>query len=103
MLLCTYTPSPGVIYAEPNKLYEAIFFRCPIIVNSNTFLGHKVEKLKIGYIVDATNESQIETFISHIDEESYNERVKNCENIPIVDCINNNSHLFDAIDQYTNQ
>lgn len=53
MVLSTYTPCPSVIYAEPNKLYEAIYFRCPIIVNENTFLSKKVEQLNIGYSINA--------------------------------------------------
>ena len=52
MVLSAYPPTPGVIYAEPNKLYEAIYFRCPIIVNEGTFLGKKVERLNVGYVID---------------------------------------------------
>lgn len=97
LVLCTYTPSPGVNYAEPNKLYEAIFFRCPIIVSSNTFLGTKVQRLKVGYAIDATNEDAIENFIKRLNDKSYNERITCCNSIPIEKCYNINDDFFKSI------
>lgn len=53
--------------AEPNKLYEAICFCRPIIVSSNTFLGKKVEKLGVGYAIDASNDKSIRLFLDNLD------------------------------------
>lgn len=51
-LICTYdTEEINVRYAEPNKLYEAIYFKCPIIVSKNTLLEDKVKRLGIGLSV----------------------------------------------------
>ena len=99
LLMCTYTPSPGVVYAEPNKLYEAMFFKCPIVVNSGTFLARKVERLGIGYIVDATLESDIEMLLSNITPESYSEKIAHCNLIPETECLNINNHLFEKLRQ----
>ena len=42
LVLAAYdTRSPNVLYAEPNKLYEAVYFQTPIIVSSGTFLSKK--------------------------------------------------------------
>lgn len=94
MVLCTYPPTPGVIYAEPNKLYEAIYFRCPIIVSKNTFLGRKVEKLNIGYAIDAMNDFSIEKFIESINLEDYNKKLQACYSIQQKDCLNINDEFF---------
>jgi len=37
--------------AEPNKLYESIFFNKPIIVSEDTFLSEKVKRLECGYVI----------------------------------------------------
>ena len=43
LVLSTYdVSSENVRYAEPNKIYEAIYFETPIIVSSGTFLADKV-------------------------------------------------------------
>lgn len=98
MVLSTYTPSPGVNYAEPNKLYEAIFFRCPIIVSSGTFLGKKVNKSCVGYTINATNEDEIAEFIESLNEKSYNDRVKGCLKVPLNECYNINDTFFKNIE-----
>lgn len=99
LLLCTYTPSPSVIYAEPNKLYEAMYFKCPIIVNKHTFLGKKVEQLGIGYVIDAMCESEIESFIKTLNTKSYDEKVVACNKIDNRDCINTNAELFNSLEK----
>lgn len=97
-VLSAYPPTPGVIYAEPNKLYEAIYFRCPIIVGNRTFLGKKVEKLNIGYVVDAMNADSIYQFLSTLDEKVYQEKVWGCKKIPQKECLNINDCLFSKIE-----
>lgn len=97
LVLCTYTPSLGVKYAEPNKLYEAIYFRCPIIVSKNVFLEQKVTRLGIGYAINAMNEESIIAFLDNIDCIGYKERIEACERIPKSDCLNENDSFFDYI------
>jgi len=98
MVLCTYTPTLGVKYAEPNKLYEAIYFRCPIIVSDKVFLGDKVRMLNIGYVIDAMNEDSIKDFLENIAESDYYKMVKACEAISQSDCLNNNDDFFKEIE-----
>ena len=98
VLLCTYTPSSqNVIYAEPNKLYEAMYFNCPIIVSSGTFLAEKVNRLNIGFAIDAMHEEEINTFIDSLTPQMIEAKRKNCQSIPDSECIDNYDTFFDAI------
>ena len=56
--------------AHSNKLYESIYFNCPIVVSRQTFLEDKVKRLKIGYSVDAYNEDDVKKLVRDI-ESSY--------------------------------
>ncbi len=98
LLLCTYPPTLGVRYAEPNKLYEATYFRCPIIVNAQTFLAEKVKKIDVGYVVDALDEKDIYKFIQTLSCLDYQRKVESCEKIPRSSCLNINDEYFDKIE-----
>lgn len=52
--------------AEPNKLYEAMFFCKPIVVSKDTFLAKQVEAKQCGWVIDAYNDSDIIEFINNI-------------------------------------
>lgn len=103
MVLCAYTPSPGVIHAEPNKLYEAIYFRKPIIVSEGTFLGEKVRKMNIGYAIDSMNEDSIGKFLDGLTISSYMKKLDNCYMINQEDCIDKYPQLFNKINELMNQ
>ena len=95
LVLSAYPPTPGVIYAEPNKLYEAIYFRCPIIVNKDTFLAKKVQRLNIGYVIDCLDEDSIKHFLHELAaSEDYIDKVNSCMSIPQIDCLNSNDDFF---------
>jgi len=91
------TDSINVLYAEPNKLYESIFFRTPIIVSSGTFLAKKVSRLGIGYDLDATSKESLNTFMNHLSESDLQNKVKNASLIPEIEAINDNHKLFDLL------
>ena len=55
--------------AEPNKLYEAICFCCPVIVSENTFLSQRVNQLKVGYVINPNEDKFIIDFISNLKKE----------------------------------
>ena len=98
LLLCTYnTTFENVRRAEPNKLYEAIFFRTPIIVSSDTFLAKKVNKLNIGFEVDADTPEKVKEFINNLTSEIIETKSKACAEIPLSYCINNNDSFFQKI------
>lgn len=98
LVLCTYPPTLGVKYAEPNKLYEAIYFRCPIIVSEKVFLGDKVNKLNIGYVIDAMDENKIRLFLESLNASDYQSKIDACKSIPQIDCVNRNDDFFKQIE-----
>ena len=101
LVLASYdATSINAQYAEPNKMYEAIFFRTPIIVSSNTFLEKKVNKLDIGYSVNALNKQEIVTFINGLTEESIKNRIQALGSIPQEEATNKNPELFDYLHNY---
>ncbi len=72
ILIAAYdTSSINVRYAEPNKLYEAIYFRTPIVVSKNTFLANKVRSLGIGTAIDAYDESDICAMVKWAENDSF--------------------------------
>lgn len=97
MLLCAYTPNLGVMYAEPNKLYESIYFRCPIIVSENVFLGEKVKRLGVGYVINSMNEKSIVQFLESLNNDDYQRKIEACKAVPQEDCLNDNQAFFDYI------
>lgn len=87
-------------YAEPNKLYEAIYFHTPIIVSSGTFLAKKVKKLGIGWDVDSSNENEVVNLINNITKEKLVQIQEVCKQIPLVDVVNENPQLFEFIESH---
>lgn len=68
IVVATYDISSiNVRYAEPNKLYECIYFKCPIIVSKQTFLEEKVKRLGIGYSVNPYNEIDVIKLVKDIE------------------------------------
>lgn len=86
-------------YAEPNKLYEAIFFDKPIIVSSNSFLAEKVARLGIGYNVDALNENKVIELVKSIDAKSIEEKKEHIRRIDKHTCINSNDEFFALLEK----
>ena len=86
--------------AEPNKLYEAIFFNKPIIVSDNTFLARKVRKLNIGLVIKGKGEKEIYDFVKSIDYADLKFIQKNEANIPKEELIEDYSQMLNLIDRY---
>ena len=59
----------NVQYAEPNKLYESIYYRTPIIVSKGTFLAKQVERFHSGYAVDVSEDQNIVSLVHQIENE----------------------------------
>lgn len=95
MVLCTYDiHSANVRYAEPNKLYEAIYFFKPIIVTQGTFLADKVQRLGVGYALDPFNDNAITQWLSHLSNESIMECIHHCQALGADYSINDGTMLF---------
>ena len=102
-VLSTYdTEYINVRFAEPNKLYEAIYFEKPIIVSSNSFLADKVARLGIGYDVDALDEDKVVALVKSINKESIEEKKTNIRKIDKQECVSNNEKLFAMLEQRLN-
>jgi glycosyltransferase involved in cell wall biosynthesis len=77
--------------AEPNKLYEALYFKKPIIVSNNTFLSERVSELGCGISIDASNDVSIISFIDSLSAEKIEEIKANIKKVNIDEIIDDNS------------
>ena len=95
VVLATYdATSINAQYAEPNKLYESIYFRTPIVVSSNTFLAKKVNRLGIGYGINALNKEEIVSFIKSLTLEDLKNKQMASSSIPKESATNTNPEIF---------
>lgn len=78
ILICCYdVTNTNVRLAEPNKLYEALFFNKPIVVSEGTYLGEKVKKLGVGYVLNAEEENAVLSFVKGLTVDGVNEVINN--------------------------
>ena len=99
LVLSTYdVSSENVRYAEPNKIYEAIYFETPIIVSSGTFLADKVNRLGIGFDIDAMDENAIVSFINNLSESRLSSIINNIKRIDKNSVININDDFFEKFE-----
>lgn len=82
-------------YAEPNKLYESVFFEVPIIVSNDSFLADKVKRLGTGFDVNPYDIADIKGKIERINDTIYNEYLTSIRSIPKSEVINNNKKFFE--------
>lgn len=98
VVLSTYDSEfDNVRFAEPNKIYESIYFETPIIVSTNTFLEEKVKKMGIGFSLDATNENEIVRFVKDATYIEVQKCVGKIKSIDKNECINKNDDLIDRV------
>lgn len=100
VVLATYdATSINAQYAEPNKLYEAIYFRTPIVVSSNTFLAKKVKRLGIGYDINGLDKDEIVAFIKCLTQDDLLAKQSACAAIPKETATNSNPEMFNYLDK----
>lgn len=58
----------NVRLALPNKLYESIYYKCPMIVSEGTYLAEKVSNLNVGF---SWNQSKIESLVKYLNNEDF--------------------------------
>lgn len=98
LVLSTYDVEfDNVKYAEPNKLYESIYFETPIIVSSGTFLAEKVRGLGVGYDIDPLNEQSIIDFVQNLSKEKLAVCQSNAQKISKRNLVSINDHLFEKL------
>lgn len=96
-IVCYDTTSGNVRIAEPNKLYESIFFETPIVVSADTYLEERVKELNVGYAIDASREDVIIDFVNGITKERINAIIKRMKKIPYTELIDNSDELIKRI------
>lgn len=92
----------NVRYAEPNKIYESIYFRTPIIVSKGTFLSDKVSHLNIGFSIDPFNEEEIISFVNGLTLDSIESKLLSLRSIPNEEAIDSNDEFFHKIENRYN-
>ncbi len=98
LVLATYdVTSINAQYAEPNKMYESIFFRVPIIVSKGTFLSEKVNRLGIGYAVNGLDKEEIKNFLHSLTKEDIYLKIKCLKAVPQIEAVNENLSLFEYL------
>lgn len=88
----------NVRFLEPNKLYEAIYFDTPIIVTKGTFLARKVNRLGIGFEVDALNADDIQRLLRQLTVEQVSEKVQNIRKLDKGTALNRNDDFFHKLE-----
>ena len=97
IVLCYYLPSKNDLYLEPNKLYEVIYYNCPIIVADGTFVGRKVKQLNVGYTIDQGDAASLKAFVNSIHQSDFDEKVAAIKAIDKEECIDCPEFLFDRL------
>lgn len=76
LIVCYDTENFNTHYAEPNKLYEGIYFCKPLVVSTGTYLGETVKKLGVGYAINALDKEEIKKFVGSINMDELNRIIK---------------------------
>ncbi len=103
LVLSTYDVEiVNVKYAEPNKLYESIYYETPIIVSKGTFLSERVNELGVGFSVDALNEDDVKELISGLSIDVLNKKKSSAAKLTREFAINDASEFFEKIELLEN-
>lgn len=98
LLICCYDiENTNVKIAEPNKLYEAIYFNKPIVVSTGTYLATRVKTLGVGYDIDASDEHSIRCFFDKLTLEELNTKINTMHSIPAEDLIDKGELVVNSI------
>lgn len=99
VVACYETESLNECIAEPNKLYEALFFNKPIIVSTNSFVGKRVKELNCGLVIDAYSEEAIKKAIDSLTPERIKEFSDNNACIDTKSLIDSPEPLFNKLSE----
>lgn len=96
-IVCYDTTSGNVRIAEPNKIYESIYFETPIVVSSGTFLAERVKELGVGYDINASNDLSITQFVKGIDIADLHTKIENMKAIPWQEVVDDSTDLIEVL------
>lgn len=85
--------------AEPNKLYESLYFNKPIIVSKGTFLSKRVESLNCGFSIDSLSDANIVDFLDNLSMHTVNKIGERISSINKEYLIENYDVIWDEIDR----
>jgi len=91
--VCYDTHGRNERVAEPNKLYESIYFNTPIIVSENTYLAKQVRLRKNGFILNCFSEEAIYHFFENLSNEELNHKSFNASNIPLHEIVDRGEQI----------
>ena len=94
-IVCYDTTSGNVRIAEPNKLYESIFFETPIVVSAGTFLEERVKEYNVGYAIDSSKDDSIIDFVNSITESDIDAIIKRMKQVPYMELIDSSDTLIE--------
>jgi len=100
-IVCYDTASGNVRIAEPNKIYESIFFETPIVVSTGTYLAERVNEIGIGYDIDSSNDESIKMFVKSINEEDLLTKSNRLKKIPWQKVVDDSKELIEMVKNYT--
>ncbi len=93
-VVCYDTASGNVNIAEPNKLYESVFFETPLVVSSGTYLAHRVKEMNAGYDIDASVDSNIIAFVEALHNGDLENIVSSMQKTPWENLVDNPRDLL---------
>lgn len=96
-VVCYDTRSGNVRIAEPNKLYESIFFKTPIIVSDNTYLSERVNALGVGDSIDASTDTSIVKYIETLRDGYYDNTFSRINEVQIETLIDDPTELITCV------
>lgn len=83
--------------AEPNKLYESIYFGNPLIATTGSFFGQRVKELNAGFEINASTDQNIINFIDSLNLNQLNSIRNSMLEIPTEELIISHKDLIDKI------
>lgn len=89
--------------AEPNKLYESMYFSKPIVVSENTFLAERVLEYQCGYIINPKEDTSIIDFISELSIDNVNAIMDRINAINENEMVDNPEHILKTIERTQNK
>lgn len=65
----------------PNRLYDALLYKKPLLVSAGTYLSEIVEKYKLGIAIDFSRNMQINLINRYVDTFDENQFSKSCDKL----------------------
>lgn len=87
--MCYDTTGNNEKIAEPNKLYESLFFNKPCIVSEGTYLSKQVKKYGNGYSINCHNINSIREFILNLDTAEFNNMITKSSKVDFNEIVDN--------------